>query len=131
MSAIYTYPAVSNLVSDLEAQNRVFSPNGKLEQLVINANATTNDGHIFLYFRKFVARYGDLLRFSYSNTDFVTQEFSKQLTGLTLFLNESPTNTVTMWDALPTLTQDGYMATADNLYNKGLLELAWPLPSQL
>lgn len=131
MSAIYTYPDLNALVADFEAQNQVFSPNGKLEQVVINANNPANDGHIFLYFRKFNYRYGDLVRFSYSLAEFLALEFSKQLTGLTLYLNESPTNTVTLWDALPGPTQTTYMTNGDNLYSKMLLQLAWPNPNQL
>lgn len=131
MAAIFNYPDLETLVADFSAQKKAWSPQGRLDQLAINANDPAEDGYIFLFYRKFNQRYGDLLRFSLSISEFIDVDFSTQLPGLTLYLNETPGNTVTMWDALSGPAQDTYTARAETLMAQGLLQLQWPTGAQL
>lgn len=131
MAAIFSYASIVDLVNDIEAQNSVYHQFGKIDQLVLNANAPTVDGHIFIHLRKYSPRYGDSIRYSYSTAEFIALEFSKELPGLTLYLNEIPGSNVTMWDALSGPAKTAYMTEAQSLITKGLLELKWPDPTQL
>ena len=131
MAAIYTYPDVQTLAADMANEVRVWTKFGRLDQLAINATDPTEDGFIFLFYRKFNQRYGDLIRFSHSTAEFITVEFSSELPGMTIFLNETPGNTVTMWDALSGPTKDTYKDRADALMSQNLLSLQWPTAAQL
>lgn len=131
MSAVFTYPSIELLVTDMVAGLKPWTKNGLLKILQVNGKAPTDDGFVMLSLENNVFNVEQIERYSYTLAQFTAEQFSTVLPGFALFLAENPANNQTAWNALSGPQQATYSTTAAMLMAQNQFTPMWPTPTQL
>jgi hypothetical protein len=124
----YKYDSLSQFVVDYQTATGIWTEYGRIDSVQITPFTNpANDGYVIMFAIQPGSKIKNLNRFSFSLTQFLNLNFSKEIPGVNVYLSEDPTNrTVSTWDILTQSQKDYYQVTAIRLIADNYLRVYWP-----
>lgn len=124
----YKYDSLSQFVIDYQNDQGIWTEYGRIDSIQITPYTNVgNDGYVIMYAVQPGSKIRNLNRFSFSLTQFLNLNFSKQLPGINVYLSEDPNvRTVNSWDLLSTSQKSYYQTTGLRLIADNYLRVYWP-----
>jgi hypothetical protein len=128
----YKYDSLAEFSEEFQNSVPIWWEGGRIETFRINSSDPLSQEYISLSSLNPGMRIKNLANYSFSQDEFLTTWFSKEVPGINLYLSESPgdRNTST-WDLLPSSSKDFYTETANNLIAKNFFSIQWPQETTL
>jgi hypothetical protein len=124
----YKYDSLSQFVTDYQSAVGLWTEYGRIDSVQITPFTNpSNDGYVIMFAVQPGSKIRNLNRFSFSLTQFLNLNFSKEIPGINVYISESPNvRTVNSWDLLTLSQKQYYQDTAIRLIADNYLRVYWP-----
>jgi hypothetical protein len=125
----YKYDSLSQFVVDYQTAVGLWTEYGRIDSIQITPFTNpANDGYVIMFAVQPGSKIRNLNRFSFSLTQFLNLNFSKEIPGINVYLSEDPNvRTVNSWDLLSPSQKSYYQTTGLRLIADNYLRVYWPV----
>jgi hypothetical protein len=124
----YKYDSLSQFVTDYQTAVGLWTEYGRIDSVQITPFTNpANDGYVIMFAVQPGSKIRNLNRFSFSLTQFLNLNFSKEIPGINVYISEQPNiRNVNSWDLLSPNQKQYYQGTAIKLIADNYLRVYWP-----